>query len=159
MTPSPPETWRPVPIAPYDTCYEVSDLGRIRSLDRIVRNGPGYRKVRGRILPHARYSVWLSASENDTGRIIRGFAVAGLVLRAFRPDLEPPTEDRPNVRHLNGDRTDNRLSNLAWVRQEEPEHRGQPEIAPSTCRCQRQSAIGRRDPSTPRKDARCCRTT
>jgi hypothetical protein len=44
------EHW--LPVAGYEGFYEVSDLGRVRSLDRIVRGAPGHgvRLHRGRVL-------------------------------------------------------------------------------------------------------------
>ncbi len=46
------EEWKPV--VGYDGFYEVSDMGRIRSLDRMIRRakrkGGGYQLCRGRIL-------------------------------------------------------------------------------------------------------------
>lgn len=41
------EQWRP--IANYEGLYEVSDLGRVRSCERRVKNGTGDRRVRERV--------------------------------------------------------------------------------------------------------------
>lgn len=45
-----PEEWRPVVDWPE---YQVSSLGRVRSLDRITRAGTGTRLMRGRVLRQA----------------------------------------------------------------------------------------------------------
>jgi hypothetical protein len=55
----PPERWRAIPD--YEGFYEVSDRGRVRSLDRIIyrRNGMRYR-ARGRILrPGLHRNSWV----------------------------------------------------------------------------------------------------
>ncbi len=57
------EEWRPVPD--YEGLYEVSDLGRVRSLTAKVRNGNGGRMRQGRVLKqqvtrHGYYTVMLS---------------------------------------------------------------------------------------------------
>lgn len=41
------EQWRSVPIPGFEASYQVSDLGRVRSLDRITRNG---HRLKGKIL-------------------------------------------------------------------------------------------------------------
>ena len=54
------ERWRPVPG--YVGCYEVSDQGRVRSVDRVItrRNGMRYR-ARGRVLRPALHRPWVRA--------------------------------------------------------------------------------------------------
>ena len=47
------ETW--LPVVGYEGLYEVSDQGRVRSVDRVVAaltksGGPGQRQFRGKIL-------------------------------------------------------------------------------------------------------------
>ena len=91
------ETWAPVPG---HERYEVSDLGRVRSLR--------YRK-------RAVVRV-LKTGDNGTGyetcQLGRGSIayVHRLVLGAFAGNCPSGMQ----CRHLNGDRRDNRLANLAW---------------------------------------------
>lgn len=109
MTPTG-ETWLPIPG--WEGFYEVSDLGRVRSVDRvIVRNTGSPQTWRGRILfqgSHAydgRHSVSLYAEgRRETHR------VAPLVLQAF----VGPRPEGMFCCHRNGDCTNDRLSNLRW---------------------------------------------
>jgi hypothetical protein len=93
------EEWRPV--VGYERLYEVSSLGRVRSLPRNGTPG-GVRKL------SAGANGYLALVLFDGRR--RHLAVHGLVARAFHGPPEPGQE----CRHLNGDPTDNRAENLAW---------------------------------------------
>lgn len=103
------ETWLPIPG--YEGSYEVSDRGQVRSLDRMVGDSlmPNGRKfVKGRMLQQVSIkgyeAVSLSRREKKRGYIHH------LVLLAF----VGPKPDGLVVRHINGDRLDNRLENLAY---------------------------------------------
>lgn len=99
------ETWRPLPTQPE---YEVSDIGRVRSTDRVITLSDGRRRsLKGRILkprlsPNGGYPV---VHLNGKPRLVHR-----LVLLAF---VGPPDEGK-QCRHLDGDPTNNNLSNLRW---------------------------------------------
>jgi NUMOD4 motif-containing protein/HNH endonuclease len=102
------ERW--LPVVQYEGFYEVSDLGRIRSIDRVVRRGTGLLRLRGRVrarqmVANGRYIVQLYANGVHDNRYI-----AQLVLEAF---VGPPP-GAAECCHNNGDNTDNRLVNLRW---------------------------------------------
>ena len=105
-----PERWLPVPG--HEHRLEVSDQGRVRSLDRLVAVGPAQRLVRGRILSQhlagARLRYWYGSFSVE-GRTVN-FAVHRLVLLAFRGPCPPGME----ACHGPGGRLDNRLANLSW---------------------------------------------
>lgn len=110
------ETW--LPVVGYEGYYEVSDLGRVRSIDRIipVRGVQGRRRCRGTILTlWTNEDGYLSAHLNKNGNKRTDCPVHGLVLTAFVGRRPPGL----GARHLSGDRTDARLSNLAWSTQSE----------------------------------------
>ena len=84
-------------VLPGNDTYEISDLGRVRKGDRLLKQRLHYTR---------RYPV---VEIHADGRH-RETLVHRLVLMAFRGYPPPGTE----CRHLNGIRTDNRLENLAW---------------------------------------------
>lgn len=102
------ETWKPV--LGYEGLYEVSDLGRVRSLPRTAtrRNGTSYRVRGGMLHPTSsredgRPSVVLA----NSGHYLPA-RVHRLVFEAFNGPTPPGYE----VDHANGDAADNRLVNL-----------------------------------------------
>jgi hypothetical protein len=105
------EEWRDV--VGYEGYYQVSNLGRVRSLDRILVSRDGRRKrYKGKVLKprlsnrgYVEVSLPRKSGGNSRHRVHR------LVAEAF---LEPdPT--RPQVDHINAIRTDNRVENLRWT--------------------------------------------
>ena len=104
------EIWKDVPG--YEGQYQVSDQGRVRSLDRVVicagavkGTYPSHKK--GRLLcPGPINSGHLSVVLGRGGTKL----VHQLVLRAF---IGPPP-DKHEVCHNNGNPADNRLENLRW---------------------------------------------
>lgn len=101
------ETWKIIPGFE----YEVSDLGRVRSLTRSFIDKMGrLRKFRGKILKPVKSSTgYRIVTIHKNGKQYWKH-IHELVLTAF-------TGDRPigqQSRHLNDVRADNRLENLCW---------------------------------------------
>lgn len=87
--------------------YEVSNMGRVRSLDRVSCSG---HKLTGKVLiPTQNQYGYLIVSlyKNGTRYIKR---VHRLVSVAFIPN----PEGKPQVNHIDGDKTNNRIENLEW---------------------------------------------
>lgn len=98
-------------VAGYDGLYEVSNIGGVRSLDRIVAlksGNPSFRKGR-RLKPSlsstGRYRVTLRRNGSQ-----KQVNVHRLVAIAFCPGRRPGYV----VCHINGDPQDNRAENLYW---------------------------------------------
>lgn len=107
------ERWNPV----YGNAwYEVSDLGRVRSVSRELTKSDGRmmrvigRPISQRVNADGYLSCWLSCwlADGRTGRTCR---VHTLVLEAF---VGPRASCEMQCRHLDGDRLNNRATNLAW---------------------------------------------
>ena len=111
MNATPNEEWRAIPG--YEGLYEVSDLGRVRALDRVVTERTGkVRKHRGRVM-----SQWIGKAHGypcvtlSDGSRKRHALVHRLVAITF---LGLPEDEGYEVCHQNGDRQDPRLVNLRW---------------------------------------------
>lgn len=100
------EQWRPV--VGYEGFYEVSDLGRVRSLPRPSR--PGKRSYEGKVLSDgSRKGKYHAVHLCKLGKIYVAY-VHHVVLCAF---VGPRPEGMDGC-HNNGDLHDNRLVNLRW---------------------------------------------
>lgn len=108
----PNEQWKD--ISGYENLYQVSNMGRIRTVDRkeTVKSNGGVRHWKGRILKVKgetyktgyRVSLWKEGVEKD-------FLVARLVSMNF---IELPFE-KLTVNHIDGNRFNNKIENLEWV--------------------------------------------
>ena len=110
------EIWKDIPG--YEGYYQVSNMGRVSSVKRIIPHNSKdgrciLRTIRPRIIKmglncNGYYSLMLHKNGNATR-----FTVHRLVANAF---LGNP-DDGMTVNHKNGVRTDNRVENLEWCSQ------------------------------------------
>lgn len=107
------EEWRPV--KDYEGLYEVSSLGRIKSLERTVWDNRGYyRTVQERILkPQDNGYGYLQVTLCKDGKIKHCY-IHKLVASAFI-QFVPEANTSYEVDHRNTERTDNKVSNLCFV--------------------------------------------
>ena len=107
------EIWKDV--AGYEGLYQVSDQGRVKSLERKVPKGYGERTVKERILkPCADRGGYLRIGLCD-GEKQKTFKVHRLVCQAFHDN----PENKLDVNHINENKTDNRACNLEWSTRKE----------------------------------------
>lgn len=101
------EEWRPVPG--FEGLYEVSSLGRIRTVPRVVMRSNGApQTIRERIRkPDTTPSGHLTVSLRINGKS-RPHPVHRLVALAFIPN----PENKPNVLHGDNNPANNRVDNL-----------------------------------------------
>lgn len=104
------EIWRPIPG--YEDYYEVSDQGRIRSLDRyVVMKNDRKKHLKGRILkPEFRKNTGYLMIKLSKDCNPDKWYIHRLVLTVF---VGPPAPGQEAC-HSNDIRTDNRLENLRW---------------------------------------------
>lgn len=110
------ELWEP--IKGMEHHYEVSNLGRIKSLKRIKRQWNGYKYIEYEIPEKIRKP-----------RVFNGYYMVNLTVDGVRYQkwihrlvaeafLENP-DNLPEVDHKNGRKLDNRANNLRWVTKED----------------------------------------
>lgn len=113
------EQWRT--INGYEGYYEISSLGRVRSVSRVILLGNNRKQnLKGRILKtrvNDRGYVYVGLSKEGKRKSLR---VHRLVAEAF---LKNPF-NKPQINHINEIKTDNTVSNLEWVTQEENMNHG-----------------------------------
>lgn len=101
------EIWR---AHPEIGIIEVSTLGRVRTVDRVVPNGKGTRLVKGHVLKqHVSNNGYMRMNFRVNGKRINK-SVHRLVAETF---LSNPN-NLPEVNHLDCDRTNNNVKNLEW---------------------------------------------
>lgn len=98
-----------MPVPGFEHLYEVSDHGRVRSLDRVAGSGRYSRRVRGRVLTTGGLPYRAVGLCRDGDHITR--RIHRLVALAF---LGPQPEGH-EVAHNDGDKLNNRASNLRWA--------------------------------------------
>lgn len=102
------EYWRPV--KDYETIYEVSSNGQVRSLDRYIQKGPYIIHRNGKLLKLSIGHGYLYVSLAKSGRQQQKF-VHVLVAEAF---LDKPN-GKVEVNHKDGNKLNNCVDNLEWV--------------------------------------------
>lgn len=102
------EIWKDV--AGFEGLYQVSNFGRVRSMDRRVRTKGNYtRKVNGVVLKNCFDGNYFHVILNNKGKG-KVFLVHRIVAEAF-------IENRyglPQVNHKDGNKLNNKVTNLEW---------------------------------------------
>lgn len=104
------EEWRD--IKGYEGSYQVSNLGRVRSLDRYIPSRGYYRK--GRIIQPFDNKEYNNTNLN-LDRKTKTFCTHRLVAEVFIPN----PDNKPCINHIDGNKRNNVVSNLEWVTHKE----------------------------------------
>ena len=103
------EVWKPVKY--YEGLYEISNYGRVKSIERVIQDKNGKNKV-----VHEKY-----ITQHDNGR---GYLFVSLwkdnktkkeyVHRLVAITFIPNPEKLPQVNHIDEDKQNNYVDNLEW---------------------------------------------
>ncbi len=99
----------------YNGHYEVSSSGEVRSVDKYVSNNGGVQKRQGNLRkPKTQSLGYLQVDLYRNGRGKKKY-IRRLVAESFIPN----TSNHPDVNHIDGDKSNNDVSNLEWTSRKE----------------------------------------
>lgn len=102
------EIWKD--ISGFENYYQVSNLGRVKSLSRQIYNGKGYYTSSEKILKgHVITNGYIQVEfKKDNKRYLK--LVHRLVAETFIPNLK----NLPQINHIDGNKQKNNIENLEW---------------------------------------------
>lgn len=112
------EIWKD--IEGYEGLYQISNYGRIKSLEKYIKSGiKNSKKVKRKEkilkIQENRYGYnYVNLSKNSEHKYK---TIHRLVAQAFIPN----PQNKPQVNHIDGDKTNNCISNLEWCTSSENE--------------------------------------
>ena len=111
------EVWKDIPFA--KGYYQVSNLGRVRSIDRTANAKQSTRKIKGQVLQQSLSSGYAIVTLSFDG-VRKSVRVHRLVAEAFLPN---PINKR-TVNHIDENKLNNRIENLEWATDRENANHG-----------------------------------
>ena len=104
------EIWHP--CSGFETHYEVSNLGNVRSIERMVHHHRGgLKKSPSKVLKQGKSKSGYLIVSFCVDAVKSNHTVHRLVARAFIPN----ESNKPQVNHKDGNKHNNQLDNLEWV--------------------------------------------
>ena len=107
------EIWKDIPN--YEGYYQVSNLGRIKSIKRKVKYQNSFRNVKEKIKGTFIGKQGYERVELSKNKINKKYNVHRIVANVFIPN----PLNKETVNHINGIKTDNRVENLEWATKSE----------------------------------------
>lgn len=108
------EVWKD--IKDFEGIYQISNMGSVRSLDRICTSG---RRLKGKVLKVSKNKGGYELIALRNGGKVANCTVHRLVAQMF---IDNPG-NKPHVNHIDGNKTNNKVDNLEWVtRSENQQH-------------------------------------
>lgn len=115
------EVWKP--IKDWESMYEISNFGRVRSVDRVVN-----RIVKGKCVPTVYHGKILRTSLNRGYEYVRltdsPFKVSKKVRRLVAEAFIPNPYNLPEINHKDEDKSNNSAWNLEWCDRKYNHHYG-----------------------------------
>lgn len=109
------EIWKD--IKGYESLYQVSNMGRIKSLERYKENHSKLQKVEEKIktinIKNSGYQFVQLYKNNK----YKNLMVHRLVAQAFIPNVD----NKPQINHIDGNKLNNNVTNLEWCTNSENE--------------------------------------
>jgi len=113
------EIWKP--INQYEGLYEVSNLGNVRSLDKIAFTKAGWKRAyKGRMIKPKKHNGGYSTIILHRDGKTQTRTIHRLVAEAFLPN----PNNYPEVNHIDENKTNNAVSNLEWCTRIQNQHHG-----------------------------------
>ena len=104
------ETWKA-----FETGYEVSNLGNVRSIDRIVQTAKQPLRLKGKVLKPAIDKKGYKRVTIMVNGKLTTLKVHRIVAKTFIDNVD----GKPQVNHIDCVKTNNEVSNLEWVNNSE----------------------------------------
>lgn len=112
------DIWKPA--SGLENYYEVSNLGKIRSIKRKIKNWPsGTRTVGGRVLKCCINSSGYKVFALPKKKLVNGKVKHVFLHRYVASTFIPNTENKPYINHIDGDKQNNNIDNLEWCTHQE----------------------------------------
>lgn len=109
------ELWKDIPN--YEGLYQASNMGNIRSLDKIVPkwNKPYKRKIKGRVLKKHKANGGYNVVALHKNKNQKTYKVSRLIGITWKDN----PDNKPEINHKNSIRTDDRAENIEWCTRSE----------------------------------------